>query len=165
MRHENRTRRTVAALGALAALLSTGAVQAGVRPAPIAVYLEPTADGVVQGLAVGKVEQVLRERLARKKSIVLVAEPEQAALVLRLTECAAWGERRRVSEAGDRVFFKPGSETSYGVRTEHRTQVLLVLRATWGERFDDLASHDSDRNLKDAADSVADQLHQLVTKK
>lgn len=158
-------RMTIAAAAAAALLVSTGGpslARAAARPAPVPVYLQPIGDGVVEGLAVEKVERTLRERLGRKKSIVLVTEPEQATITLKVTQCAGWGEKRRVSEAGDRIFFRPGSETSYGVRTENRTHVLLVVHATWGERFAELASHDGDRTLKAATDSVVDEVERLA---
>ena len=148
--------------GLALAVLAPAFTLAGAKPAPVAVYLEPIDPAVVEGLAVRKVEESLRARLGRRKPIVLVDDPEKAAVTLSLVQCAGWGEKRRVSEAGDRVFFRPGTETSYGVRTENRSYIVMVVRATEGGRFTDLASHEGDRTLKAASDSVADQLVKIV---
>ena len=166
MTRSTRSRGLGLVAGAAAALAcwTVPAARAADKPAPVPVYLEPIGDGIVEGLAVDKVERALRDRLRRQKAIVLVDEPGQAAITLRVTECAGWGEKRHVSEGGDRVFFRPGSETSYGVRTENRSYLLLVVRATRGETFKDLVSHDGDRTVKAATDSVADQLLRFARK-
>ena len=146
-------------------VMLTASVEAGPQPAPIAVHLVPVEDGVIQGLDPAKAERVLRERLARKKSITLVPDEEGAAIVLRVTQLAGWGEKKHTGEASDRVFFKPGGETSYGARTERTRYVSIVVRATWGERFRDLVSHESDKTIKAAADSVADELDRFARKR
>jgi hypothetical protein len=51
------------------------------------------------------------------------------------------------------------------VRNEHSTHVSIVVRATWGERFRDLVSHQSDKTIKAAADSVADELERFTRKR
>lgn len=155
------------ALVALALTTLLGADDA--RPAPIAVFLEPVTGGAVQGVAVEKVEAALRARLGREKGLALVTEADQATVVLRVTECLAWAEKTHVTEITDRTPNLPtagrgrgvGPE-AYGSRTEHRPQVSLVVRATWPERFHDLQSGDGDRTLKDAADSVGDQLARVL---
>ena len=156
--------------GAALAALALGAGDAGAASSPLKVYLEPVAAEAVQGLPAEKVEATLRERLGRKKAVLLVPSAEEATLVLRVTECAAWGEKRRVNEADERnIAINPdgrvknkGGEGVYGVRTQYTTHVLLTVRATWGDRFEDLQAADDDRNLKSAADTVAMALDRLV---
>jgi hypothetical protein len=153
-----------------ATLLAAATAAAGEKPAPVAVHLRPIEDDVVQGLPVEEVEAALRKRLAREKGITLVPNREDAAIVLSVSECLGWGEKRRINEADERnVAVNPdgrfknfGSEGAYGTRTEKRSQVSLVVRATWPEHFQDLHSADGESSLKSAADSVADQLGRLV---
>ena len=151
----------LAALPVLLASLAPAA--AATRPEPLKVHLEEVAESAVRGLPVEDVEAALRKELKGRKSIVLVPTPEEATLVLRVTECTAWGEKRRVSEVDERnIGINPrgqevtnkGGEGMYGVRTEYATRVLLIVRATWGESFEDLQSADGDKNLKSAADTV-----------
>jgi hypothetical protein len=138
-------------------------------PAPTSVYLEPVEDSAVQGIAVEKVEKALRERLARDKRMQLVTSAEEAALVLSVAECLAWGEKKRVTEITDRTPNLPTDglggrrgPDAWGTRTENRTRVSLVVRASWKDRFHDLASHEDDRTLKAATDSVAGALSRLL---
>lgn len=150
-------------LAILPVLLAPLPSAAASRPEPLKVHLEDVAESAVRGLPVEDVEAALRKELKGRKSIVLVPTPEEATLVLRVTECTAWGEKRRVSEVDERnIGINPrgqevtnkGGEGMYGVRTEYATRVLLIVRATWGERFEDLQSADDDKNLKSAADTV-----------
>jgi hypothetical protein len=157
-------------LACAAMLLAAATAAAGEKPAPVAVHLEPIGEDVVQGLPVEKVEAVLRERLARVKGITLVPNREDAAVVLSVSECLGWGEKKRINEADERnVAVNPdrriknlGGEGVYGARTEYRSYVSLVVRATWPEHFEDLQSADADSSLKAAVDSVAGQLGRLV---
>jgi hypothetical protein len=143
------------------------------RPQPLKVHLEEVAESAVRGFPVEDVEAALRAELRGKKSIVLVPTAEEAALVLRVTECVGWGEKHRISEVDERnIAVNPvtrsgraknkGGEGMYGVRTEYRTQVVLVVRATWSDHFEDLQAGDDDRNLKSAADTVAGELDRLA---
>jgi len=152
-------------------ILAAATVSTSGKPAPVAVYLEPIAEEAVQGFPVDKVEASLRERLARAKGLRMVSTAEDAVVVLRVKECVGWGEKKRVNEAEERnVAVNPkggpvrnrGSEGVYGTRTEYRTQVVLVVRATWPEHFQDLQAADDDRTLKSAVGTVADELDGLV---
>ena len=158
----------LAALPVLLASLAPAA--AATRPEPLKVHLEEVAESAVRGLPVEDVEAALRKELKGRKSIVLVPTPEEATLVLRVTECTAWGEKRRISEVDERnIGINPrgqvtnkGGEGMYGVRTEYATRVLLIVRAAWAESFEDLQSADDDKNVKSAADTVALVLDRLV---
>ena len=150
--------------------LSARLAAAGTSPEPLKVHLEEVAESAVRGFPVEDVEAALRAELrGRKKSIVLVPTPEEAALVLRVTECAGWTEKRKVNEVDERnIAINPsghrnkGSEGMYGVRTEYRAQVVLVVRASWSDHFEDLQASDNDHNLKSAADTVGIALDHLV---
>lgn len=157
--------------GAAAALAYASLAIAGdARPAPTHVFLEAVSADVVVGLDAAKVEAELRKKLSGRKTIVLASEEEGATVRLRVTECLGWIEKRRINEAGDRPVAGPtgkggiarGTEGAYGVRTEERRQVTLTVRATWGEQFLELQSADLDRTLRDAVDSVANELDALV---
>ena len=155
----------LAAAIVLPALPVPAAVAAN-RPEPLKVHLEEVAQSAVQGFPVEDVEAVLRKEFRGRKTIVLVPTPEEAALVLRVTECVGWAEKRRINEANERkVATNRGLEAVYGVRTEYRTHVVLIVRATWSEHFEDLQAADDDRNLKSAADTVAIALDQLVKRR
>ena len=154
---------------AIVSLLAPGAPPSG-APAPVKVFLESAAEDAVEGVDAARVDAALRKELGGKKSLSLVATPEEAAVVLRVTECLVFTEKRRVNEARERPVNIPtegrgvagGTEGVYGTRTETTAQAVLVVRATWPGQFADLQSHDRDRSLKDAADSVADQLDALA---
>ena len=155
---------------ALAVLLVPLRPAAAARPEPLKVHLEEIQESDVKGFPVDEVEAALRKELAGRKSIVLVETPDEAALVLRVTECTGWGEKHEVREVDERnIAINPdgrvknkGGEGTYGVRTEYRTHVVLIVRATWGDRFEDLQASDGDRNLKSAADTVGAGLDRLL---
>jgi hypothetical protein len=151
-------------------IMTSVAGTAAEKAEPVNVHLEAIDGTVVQGFPVDEVEKALRDRLARIKEIRLVPEPEEARVVLKVTECLGWSEKRRVDEAGDRPILGPtgdggvarGTEGAYGVRTETRPQISLVVRATWAEHFTDLQSATDEKQLKGAVDTVASQLAGIV---
>lgn len=154
----------------LAILLIAAVAPVSRAAAPVKVHLEPIAEGVIEGLDPAKAEQVLRDRLARRRSIVLVPEANDATIVLRVSELASWGEKRHVLEQADRGARIPtegrgiasGSEGYIGVRSERKAYVLIVVRASWKDHFEDLTSHDADHTLKAAADSIAKKLDRIA---
>ena len=163
--------RRTAIMGAMLAMAAAG-FAADARPVTATVFLAPIGEDVVSGLESAKVEASLRKKLAGKKTVSLAPSAEEATIVLRVTECLAWSEKRRVNEWQERPAVMPtegggvaeGNEGVYGARTETRSQVALTVRASWGERFLDLQSSDTDSNLQQAVDSVAGQLDRLVKK-
>jgi hypothetical protein len=154
----------------LAAMAVLALAAGGAGEAPVKVFLEAVDEDAVKGLEPAKVEAALREKLTRKKRVALVASQQDATVVLRVTECLGWTEKRRINEAQERPVNMPtqsggiagGTEGVYGARTERQSQVLLVVRATWGDHFQDLQSYDKDHSLKDAVDSVAGQMDALA---
>lgn len=157
---------TIRVVATLVLSAVAAAAAADEKSAPLALHLQAIDPEVVKGVTVAKVEEALRGRLGREKSLALVPRAEDATVVLEVTECLVWTEKRRVTDRPLNIPTQgrgsPGPEPAYETRTERRKQVSLVVRATWSERFEDLQSGDADRTLKDAAGSVADALARIL---
>jgi hypothetical protein len=153
-------------LGGAAPGASFAGTAAGALPA---VFLEPVADEVVQGVRPQKCFDELLEAFG-KKGWPLAAAPEEAAARAEVRQCLVYARSKvksKVTETGGEIkgpqpghkmipggAHATGSENEYGADTEEERFVLLVVRLSVEDRFADLSSDARDERLGQAAHSV-----------
>ena len=155
----------------LAAMAVLALAAGGAGEAPVKVFLEAVDEDAVKGPRAGQGRSGAAQKLTRTEARRAGCEPAgrdggaARDRVPRLDREAA--DQRGAGAAGEHADPRAGHRGRDGGRLRARGRsanrsVLLVVRATWGDHFQDLQSYDKDHSLKDAVDSVAGQMDALA---